>query len=294
MAPSSWLVDALDAEFTKVGSALKATWHQDASPSWAWVRLGRRSATVAGHREDGTCSLEIYEDAECMAGGWATLSGVAAAIRLVLEDDQKRTSDLIKDAPFLKLKRFALSYERGTYIEDNWQYMLSPEWHLSDIPDMTELVQLAAGRPKLRQLLPYTSHDRFSVNPGWPLLDTDPLRIRPIRDGTYALERGEAEITTGSASALLDSLEEWAWNQRRVMSADVGQRVVNALGEQGAHELLGILERPDADRAALIGRMYARNDARWLAELLMDLEDDMGEIARLLLVDALKRELGPQ
>jgi hypothetical protein len=47
----------------------------------------------------------------------------------------------------------------------------------------------------------------------------------------------------------------------------VGARVVAALGEAGARELLGILEQPDADRAALIGRMYARDDARWLAEL---------------------------
>ena len=44
---------------------------------------------------------------------------------------------------------------------------------------------------------------------------------------------------------------------------NVGARVVAALGEPGARELLGILERSDADRAALIGRLYARDDARW-------------------------------
>jgi hypothetical protein len=76
-------------------------------------------------------------------------------------------------------------------------------------------------------------------------------------------------------------------------SADhAGPRVVAALGEPGARELLGILERSDADRAALIGRMYVRDDARWLAELLIDLEDEVGEMARLRLVDELRRELG--
>jgi hypothetical protein len=45
-------------------------------------------------------------------------------------------------------------------------------------------------------------------------------------------------------------------------SSAVGARVVAALGEPGARELLGILERSDADRAALIGRLYAREDAR--------------------------------
>lgn len=45
-------------------------------------------------------------------------------------------------------------------------------------------------------------------------------------------------------------------------------------------------------RAELIGRLYARDDAAWLAELLMDLEDDVGEIARLRLVEALRRQVG--
>jgi hypothetical protein len=33
----------------------------------------------------------------------------------------------------------------------------------------------------------------------------------------------------------------------------------------------------DADRAALIDRLHARDDAAWLAELLMDLEGEEGE-----------------
>ena len=53
-------------------------------------------------------------------------------------------------------------------------------------------------------------------------------------------------------------------------------------------ELLDILERPDADRAALIGRLHVRDDAAWLAELLIDLEDDVGEVARLRLTYSLR------
>lgn len=65
-----------------------------------------------------------------------------------------------------------------------------------------------------------------------------------------------------------------------------------ALGEPAARELLDVLERPDADRAALIGRLNARDDARWLAELLMDPEDERGEMVRLQLAEALRREVG--
>jgi hypothetical protein len=39
--------------------------------------------------------------------------------------------------------------------------------------------------------------------------------------------------------------------------------------EAGARELLDVLTRSDADRAALIGRLSQRADAEWLAELLV-------------------------
>jgi hypothetical protein len=72
---------------------------------------------------------------------------------------------------------------------------------------------------------------------------------------------------------------------------DVGARVVAALGQPAARELLEVLERSDEDRATLIARLHVRDDASWLAELLMDLEDDVGEIARLRLVDGFRRVL---
>jgi hypothetical protein len=49
-----------------------------------------------------------------------------------------------------------------------------------------------------------------------------------------------------------------------------------------------VLSRPDADRAALIGRLHLREDAAWLAELLIDIEADSDDIARLQLVDGLR------
>lgn len=55
---------------------------------------------------------------------------------------------------------------------------------------------------------------------------------------------------------------------------DIGRRVIDVLDEPAAREVLDVLTRPDADRAALIGRLYACDDARRLAEVLMDLEGD--------------------
>jgi hypothetical protein len=53
-----------------------------------------------------------------------------------------------------------------------------------------------------------------------------------------------------------------------------------------------VLERSAADRAALIARLHARDDAAWLVELLIDLEDERGEIARLVLVNGPRGALG--
>ena len=60
----------------------------------------------------------------------------------------------------------------------------------------------------------------------------------------------------------------------RVTLDEIAARVVAALGEAGARELLDALTPPDADRAALIGRLHQRADTEWLAEVLIDLEED--------------------
>jgi hypothetical protein len=73
-----------------------------------------------------------------------------------------------------------------------------------------------------------------------------------------------------------------------MMDADnVAERVISAVGEAGARELWDVLTRPDADRAALIGRLSLRADGEWLAEVLIDL--DVDEPARLHMIEALRR-----
>ncbi|HET9311641.1 MAG TPA: hypothetical protein VFP41_10535 [Actinomycetota bacterium] len=66
-----------------------------------------------------------------------------------------------------------------------------------------------------------------------------------------------------------------------MLTRDETFRLIQALGEPAARELLDAITRSDADRAALIGRLYSPADAEWLAELLMDLEGEEGEPARL-------------
>jgi hypothetical protein len=67
----------------------------------------------------------------------------------------------------------------------------------------------------------------------------------------------------------------------------IGARTVAAVGDAGARELLNALTRPEPERAALVGRLSARQDTVRLGELLTDLEVD--EVARLPVREALRR-----
>jgi hypothetical protein len=75
-------------------------------------------------------------------------------------------------------------------------------------------------------------------------------------------------------------------------SDDLGSRIVSALGEHAARELLNVLTRTDADRAALIGQLHTRDDASWLADLLIEIESDPDDITRMRVVEGLRRGLG--
>ena len=94
-------------------------------------------------------------------------------------------------------------------------------------------------------------------------------------------EKWFSAITREGVAAELPDDIGW-WNVLRLHRRDIGienpgamgPRIVRTLGEGAARELLDVLKRSPEDRAALIGRLYGRSDGRWLAEALMDIEED--------------------
>jgi hypothetical protein len=62
-------------------------------------------------------------------------------------------------------------------------------------------------------------------------------------------------------------------------NAAIGRRVVEILGPGAARELLEAITRSEEDCVALIGRLSQREDATWLAELLIEIETDPDESA---------------
>ena len=81
----------------------------------------------------------------------------------------------------------------------------------------------------------------------------------------------------------------FGWNDVVSRLDQIGEQIIEAVGRGGASELLDAITRPEADRVALIGRLALRNDAQWLAEVLIDLETD--EPARLQMAEALRLAL---
>ncbi len=70
---------------------------------------------------------------------------------------------------------------------------------------------------------------------------------------------------------------------------ELGRRIVGVLGIRGGHELLDVLTRSPENKAALIGRLYSRGDATWLAEVLTEIESDPDDLARIQLIEAIRR-----
>jgi hypothetical protein len=209
---------ALDDALADIGCRLKSSrqFFGNASSSFASVSSGDRWAQVYIAANERKFALGIWEKRVEMATGWAReLSEVAAAIQTVLEHPDRKVSELIEGVPFLQLKAKALSHERGTYVEDEWQSFLTDPLHeggnlASYWEELQELIRLAADRPELRRLWPFTSMIRFSVSPtpGRPRT-TIPV-LYSIGNGQYGLNHywGGPALVEGEASVVLDALVE--------------------------------------------------------------------------------------
>jgi hypothetical protein len=66
------------------------------------------------------------------------------------------------------------------------------------------------------------------------------------------------------------------------------RRFAEAIGADGRTRLLRILEAPEEDRAAVIGRLHLRDDGALLEELLIELEEK--EWARQAAIEELRRQ----
>jgi hypothetical protein len=209
---------ALDASLAEIACPLRSSrqFFGKDSPSFASVDSGHRFAQIYIAAQERKFGLGIWEEHVEMATGWAReLSDVALAIQTVLEHPDRKVSELVEGVPFLQLKAKALSHERGTYIEDEWQRFLNHPLHEGGNlafywEELQKLIRLAAERPELRRLWPFTSMIRFSVSPTPGRPDTTIPVIYSIGNGRYGLNDywGGPAVVEGEASVVLDALVE--------------------------------------------------------------------------------------
>lgn len=70
---------------------------------------------------------------------------------------------------------------------------------------------------------------------------------------------------------------------------DIAQEVIDAVGRDGARELVNVLSSPDGVRADLIAQMFEGSELQTLAQTLALLDED--EFTRMQLVVALRERL---
>jgi hypothetical protein len=170
---------ALDEAPKVAGSSLRTG--PSSRPIDANVISGTRWGVVTVAKLEHQFHLGIVENVDVqmhMAGGWTQdLSEIAAAIHAVVGNADQLVSERIQDFPFLELKPFALSWERGTLVEDHWLQLLEQEAPFLEEralaepeknqifrwDDLAALIRAAAERPELRSLMPFTSLTRLGV-----------------------------------------------------------------------------------------------------------------------------------
>ncbi|MEU6076253.1 DUF6193 family natural product biosynthesis protein [Micromonospora sp. NPDC047074] len=207
----------LQAQFDAAGLAVRA--QHLSSPGWrhtaAEVRSAERNADVVmGLRERAFC-LQFWTRGVVMARGTTDeLSAVTGSMHGW--QSGMRVGELTSAWPFLSANGFAEAFERGDAeaIDHRWRRYHDNSPPASHLTRLHPFIALAFHQPRLRALLPYTSHWtlRFSRTVGHPYSRELPS-VHPLADGRYRVittdghELGTADAA-GCVALVLTALGE--------------------------------------------------------------------------------------
>lgn len=212
---------ALEAEFTRMGVTLDV--HGFGAGSWAMVKAGSRTSQVTIAIEERLIMPSFSSQGIGMGNASSPdLAAVAEAIATWLTRDTP-IADMEQQFPFFKSSDGSKAFEAGRGVDHAWGKM--DGWVARDLPRLTPLVETAKRRPKLRQLLPFTSHEslHFSRCTGYPYTN-DVAHAIVIGEGQYrALGPGFVTV-------------ERAYKSHRYREADY-----DVLGEGDAEHVIGLI-----------------------------------------------------
>ncbi len=174
------------------------------SPYWAFCRTALREGDIACASQERLFLAAFWERGVELARLQTTSIDVLAAALLAWYVQGSRASVLRQAVPNASILDHAAAYEAGAqaYVDYRWSRFLSDR---TSAPGFAELVDAAAERPELRQLLPFASHERlcFSRCTGYPFTMDCPS-IAPLTGDTYRVQ-GANQRSLGNAG-LADAL----------------------------------------------------------------------------------------
>jgi hypothetical protein len=155
-----------------------------------------------------TFSFDFWNRGVCLAHGAEILDTARSIDKWIVSGCS--TGELASSFPFVQVQPTAAAYERGEEVEMRWRKYLDSLGER--FPELTAFVAAAAAEPKLRQLFPFTSLNRFCFSrcTGYPFTHDTPTVV-PLGHNEYevigssgeSLGRGNAADAVALAVAAL-------------------------------------------------------------------------------------------
>jgi hypothetical protein len=180
------LVSALQSAMRKIGSSLSVSGLGEsvAFVVYARVELGHRFSQIYIGAETRMFSFDFWNRGVCLAhGATPEFLEMARCVDKWVASGCS-TDELATAYRFVQVNTSAAAYEGGEEVEVRWrQYLAS----LGErFPELTAFVAAAASEPRLRQLFPFTSLNRFCFSrfTGYPFTRDTP-HVVPLGSDEY-------------------------------------------------------------------------------------------------------------
>jgi hypothetical protein len=196
------LANALQAALRRVGSSLAVSEPDRSVPFVVYGRVesgNRFSQIYIGARTPMFC-FDFWNRGVCLAhGATPEILDMARAIDQWIASGCS-TGQLASAFPFVQVESTAAAYERGEEVEIRWREYLASLGET--FPELTAFVDAAAAEPKLRQLFPFTSMNRFCFSrcTGYPFTGDTPYVVPLGRDEYEVISPSGESLGRGNAA----------------------------------------------------------------------------------------------
>jgi hypothetical protein len=172
------------------------------SPYWASCETSRRHGDITCAMEERLFLASFWELGVELVRLQTMSPDILTGALLAWYVDATSTSVLRHLITEVRVLDHAAAYEAGAsaYVDYRWSELASYD----NGPCFAEMVDAAGRRPELRQLLPFTSHDRlcFSRGTGYPFTKDCPS-IRPLKAGMYQVQVNQRSLGTADLDKAL-------------------------------------------------------------------------------------------